>query len=128
VFHADLRREIDWGNLKLGFFDVLLVGPREVVEEGGHLVLPPRDWGNLSVNWGWLGWIWGLNGGGNGCTHWARVREKGGLFAETRLGARCCKIQYARGELFAKIQWVRGVGFAKMQWVGTGGLLSRRPE
>jgi hypothetical protein len=35
--YADLRREYYWGNLKWGFFEVLLVGPRGSVEEGGHL-------------------------------------------------------------------------------------------
>jgi hypothetical protein len=38
-FYADLRREIDWRNLKLEFFGVLLVGPRKLTEEGGQLVL-----------------------------------------------------------------------------------------
>jgi hypothetical protein len=32
--HADLRREFGWGNLKFGFFGVLVEGPREVSEEG----------------------------------------------------------------------------------------------
>jgi hypothetical protein len=36
--YADLRREIGWGNLDLMFFSVLLVGPREAIEEGGQLV------------------------------------------------------------------------------------------
>jgi hypothetical protein len=35
--YADLRREIKWGNLKWGFFGVLLVCPRRTIEEGGHL-------------------------------------------------------------------------------------------
>jgi hypothetical protein len=35
-FHADLRREIVWGNLKLGFFWGLFGSPRRSGEEGGH--------------------------------------------------------------------------------------------
>jgi hypothetical protein len=34
--YADLRREFGWGNLKLGFFEVLLVYPRVSIEEGDH--------------------------------------------------------------------------------------------
>jgi hypothetical protein len=34
--YADLRREFGWGNLKWGFFEVLLVNPRGCVEEGDH--------------------------------------------------------------------------------------------
>jgi hypothetical protein len=37
-FHADLRRELERGNFKLGFFGVLLVGPRGATEEGGQTV------------------------------------------------------------------------------------------
>jgi hypothetical protein len=37
-FYAELRREFFWGNLKLGFFEVLVGCPREVTEEGGQLV------------------------------------------------------------------------------------------
>jgi hypothetical protein len=33
-FHAVLRREFFWGNLKLGFFGGLYVGPRKCIEEG----------------------------------------------------------------------------------------------
>jgi hypothetical protein len=36
-FYAELRRETFGGNFKLDFFLVLLVGPREPTEEGGHL-------------------------------------------------------------------------------------------
>jgi hypothetical protein len=36
--HAVLRRESFWGNLKMGFFGVVGVTPREATEEGGHLV------------------------------------------------------------------------------------------
>jgi hypothetical protein len=38
-FCADLRRESDRGNLKLGIFDGLGGFPREPIEEGGQLVL-----------------------------------------------------------------------------------------
>jgi hypothetical protein len=37
-FCADLRREINWGNLNYRFFGVLLVGPRGPIEEGGTIV------------------------------------------------------------------------------------------
>jgi hypothetical protein len=37
-FHADLRRELCWGIWDLGVFEGLFVGPREVIEEGGHLL------------------------------------------------------------------------------------------
>jgi hypothetical protein len=36
-FHADLRRELDWGNWELVFFGVLVGTPREATEEGGPL-------------------------------------------------------------------------------------------
>jgi hypothetical protein len=36
--HADLRRELDWGNLNLNFFEGLLGVPREGIEEGGPMV------------------------------------------------------------------------------------------
>jgi hypothetical protein len=36
-FCAELRREFVWGNLNLGFFGVLGVGPWEVTEEGGPM-------------------------------------------------------------------------------------------
>jgi hypothetical protein len=34
MFHAELRREFDWGNWELGFFEVLLGVPRRCTEEG----------------------------------------------------------------------------------------------
>jgi hypothetical protein len=34
-FHAELRREINWGNLKWDSFGVLFGGPRRDTEEGG---------------------------------------------------------------------------------------------
>jgi hypothetical protein len=37
-FYAELRREIDWGNLKLGFFGVLVEDPRGYIEVGGPIV------------------------------------------------------------------------------------------
>jgi hypothetical protein len=37
-FYADLRREVDWRDLKWDFFCVLVGGPRELTEEGGPLV------------------------------------------------------------------------------------------
>jgi hypothetical protein len=44
TFYADLRRESFRGNLKLDFFEDLLVSPRGPTEEGG-----PRSafWGNV---------------------------------------------------------------------------------
>jgi hypothetical protein len=36
--YAVLRRELWWGNLKLEFFEDLLVVPRVFIEEGGQLV------------------------------------------------------------------------------------------
>jgi hypothetical protein len=45
-FYAVLRREIIWGNLKLDLFEVLGVGPRVFIEEGGQLV-------HLLCIWGW---------------------------------------------------------------------------
>jgi hypothetical protein len=35
-FYAELRREIKRGNFNLVFFRVLLEGPRETIEVGGH--------------------------------------------------------------------------------------------
>jgi hypothetical protein len=35
--HADLRRDFNWRNLDLGFFEVLDVVPRGGVEEGGPM-------------------------------------------------------------------------------------------
>jgi hypothetical protein len=37
--HADLRRDLKWGNLVLMVFLVLGRDPRELIEEGGQLVL-----------------------------------------------------------------------------------------
>jgi hypothetical protein len=34
--YAELRRESVWGNLKIDFFEFLLVVPRRDTEEGGH--------------------------------------------------------------------------------------------
>jgi hypothetical protein len=52
-FHAELRRELGRGNLKWGFFGVLLVDPRRSTEEGGQLVC---FWGNFgwgtTLKWG----------------------------------------------------------------------------
>jgi hypothetical protein len=43
-FHAELRRECFWRNLKLGFFDGLVGIPRGATEEGGTMLC---IWGNL---------------------------------------------------------------------------------
>jgi hypothetical protein len=37
-FCAELRRESEWGNLKVGFFGIMGGGPRGGGEEGDHLV------------------------------------------------------------------------------------------
>jgi hypothetical protein len=37
--YAVLRREFNWGNFNLDFFESFLVCPRRDTEEGGHLVL-----------------------------------------------------------------------------------------
>jgi hypothetical protein len=37
-FYAELRRELIWGNWDWGFFGVLVVSPRRLVEEGGPMV------------------------------------------------------------------------------------------
>jgi hypothetical protein len=50
--YADLRRELNWRNLKLGFFGVVGVCPRECIEEGGPLVHFEGIWGNVLR---WLG-------------------------------------------------------------------------
>jgi hypothetical protein len=42
--YAELRRDFNWGNLKLGFFGVMFGVPREVTEEGGPMC---AFWGNL---------------------------------------------------------------------------------
>jgi hypothetical protein len=44
VFYADLRRELERGNLGWGFLKVLVEDPRKDTEEGGPVVL---FWGNL---------------------------------------------------------------------------------
>jgi hypothetical protein len=49
--HADLRRELWWGNFKLGFFGALGGSPRGCTEEGGHFVFTLCFWGNFNVNW-----------------------------------------------------------------------------
>jgi hypothetical protein len=53
-FHADLRREIKWGNLKWDSFGVLFGGPRRSTEEGGpfmcQFVHLGEFWGCSSVN------------------------------------------------------------------------------
>jgi hypothetical protein len=46
-FHAELRRDFFWRNLKLDFFEVLAVVPRRDTEEGGHLCALLCVWGNL---------------------------------------------------------------------------------
>jgi hypothetical protein len=43
-FHADLRRELFRGNLKIDFFEVLVGVPRRSIEEGGPTC---AFWGNL---------------------------------------------------------------------------------
>jgi hypothetical protein len=45
--HADLRRDLFWGNLKLAFFWVLLGVPRRGSEEGGHLCVSFRCLGEF---------------------------------------------------------------------------------
>jgi hypothetical protein len=51
--YAVLRRKFDWGNLNLGFFEILFGCPRGDGEEGGLLVL-------LRVCLGVFGWFyWG---------------------------------------------------------------------
>jgi hypothetical protein len=60
--HADLRRESEWRNLDLGFFEVLAVVPRGGVEEGDQCVFSCALWGNLiwSIGAGYsLWWEWG---------------------------------------------------------------------
>jgi hypothetical protein len=37
-FCAELRREMEWGNLNLMVFGILGGNPREACEEGGHYV------------------------------------------------------------------------------------------
>jgi hypothetical protein len=51
-FYADLRREYYGGNLKSGFFGVLLSGPRGTIEEGGPTVFPLGHLGEFNV---WMG-------------------------------------------------------------------------
>jgi hypothetical protein len=50
--HAVLRRDSVWGNFNLEFFEVLGVGPRGSIEEGGRFVFPPCVWGNSNINLG----------------------------------------------------------------------------
>jgi hypothetical protein len=45
--YADLRRELNWRNLKLGFFGVVGVSPREVGEEGGALCALLGEFGGM---------------------------------------------------------------------------------
>jgi hypothetical protein len=45
--YADLRRELDWGNLEFGFFGVFLGVPRRAIEEGGHFSVFLNDWGKF---------------------------------------------------------------------------------
>jgi hypothetical protein len=48
--HAELRRELIWGNFNLEFFEGLPGGPRSATEEGGLFVFPPSVWGNFNIN------------------------------------------------------------------------------
>jgi hypothetical protein len=45
--HADLRRDLDWGNSDLLFFEVLFRVPRGGTEEGGPLCVFLYVWGNF---------------------------------------------------------------------------------
>jgi hypothetical protein len=45
--YAELRREYNWGNLNWGFFEGLFEVPRRGAEEGGTVVFPPRDLGEV---------------------------------------------------------------------------------
>jgi hypothetical protein len=45
--YAELRREYNWGNLNWGFFEGLFEVPRRDTEEGGTVVFPPRDLGEV---------------------------------------------------------------------------------
>jgi hypothetical protein len=47
--HADLRRELDWGNLNWDFFEGLLGDPREGLRRGDQWCV---FWGNLIVHLG----------------------------------------------------------------------------
>jgi hypothetical protein len=55
--YAELRREFWWGNLDWGFFEGLFEVPRRGTEEGGTVVFPPRDLGEVLCYWV------GFNGG-----------------------------------------------------------------
>jgi hypothetical protein len=44
-FYAELRRDWEWGNLNLGFFEDLFGGPRGATEEGDQWCV----WGNVFV-------------------------------------------------------------------------------
>jgi hypothetical protein len=58
-FYAELRRELVWGNLKLGFFEVLGVSPRGFTEEGGDLC---EKWGNFGGFTAlWVGFVSSIN-------------------------------------------------------------------
>jgi hypothetical protein len=48
-FHADLRRELFWGNLKLEFFGFMGGVPRGCTEEGGQFVFHFVLWGEFVV-------------------------------------------------------------------------------
>jgi hypothetical protein len=45
--YAELRREYYWGNFNLAFFEGLVGVPRRGIEEGGTVVFPPRDLGEV---------------------------------------------------------------------------------
>jgi hypothetical protein len=49
--HADLRREIVWGNLDLVIFGVVGVVPRKSIEEGDHCAFPRVFGGTFNVIW-----------------------------------------------------------------------------
>jgi hypothetical protein len=50
--YADLRRESVWGNLDLMVFWFLGVSPREFIEVGGPLCVPPVLLGELLTSFG----------------------------------------------------------------------------
>jgi hypothetical protein len=55
-FYADLRRELEWGNLDLVFFVVVGVVPRGAREEGGLFVHLSELLCSFGVGEGVLGW------------------------------------------------------------------------
>jgi hypothetical protein len=58
-FYAELRRKLEWGNLRLGFFEVLGVSPRGFTEEGGTFVC---IWGNFrGFTALWVGFVSSIN-------------------------------------------------------------------